>query len=200
MEYIPNILFINLDSRPDRLAEITGELSSMGLTGERLQAINTSPHGYIGCTATHIKGLKLARDRGWENVVMLEDDFQFIVTKDVFEKQLKDFYERGIDYDVLFLSYFVRKPGPIDDLIGKVIEAQTASGYIVHKRFYDTLITHLEEGLEKLTATHNPPLYTIDQWWKSLQPQHSWYYFVNRVGIQRPSYSDIECKLVNYKV
>lgn len=200
MEFIPHILYINLDSRPDRLAQITSELSCMGLSGERLSAVNTVPHGYIGCSATHIKGLKLARECGWENVVMLEDDFQFVVNKETLERQLREFFSRGIEYDVLFLGYNLINSGPKDNLVGKALEVQTTSGYIVHKRFYDILIKHLEEGLEKLTATHNPSKYTIDQWWKSLQPVHSWYYFVNRIGIQRPGYSDIEGRVVNYRV
>ena len=36
--------------------------------------------------------------------------------------------------------------------------------------------------------------------WKKLQPESKWYHFKNRLGVQSEDYSDIENKVVNYKV
>jgi hypothetical protein len=200
MEYLPHIFYINLDKRPDRLTEIQGELSRMGLSGERIPALYTPAHGSIGCTFSHIYGLKLARERGLSHVLILEDDFQFVVDKTIFENNLRDFFSRGIEYDVLFLSYNLREGEHIDNLIGRGRNVQTASGFVVHQRFYDTLISQLEDGFRNLVTTLDHGKYTIDQYWKPLQKTHSWYYFKNRIGIQRESFSNIEGKVVKYSV
>ena len=200
MEYIPHILYINLDRRPDRLAQIQGELGNMGLSGERIPAVDTVPHGYIGCTISHINALKKARDAGWENVLILEDDFHFIVTKETLYKQLTTFYLNHKNYDILLFGHNVIHTEYVDALISRTKNVQTTSGYIVHKRFYTTLINRLEEGLLLLIETKDAGKYTIDQYWKELQHHSLWYYFNNRIGIQREGFSDIELKNVNYKV
>ncbi len=70
----------------------------------------------------------------------------------------------------------------------------------MNKRFYKLLIDHLEKGFFELAKTKNPSKYTNDQYWKLLQPTHKWYYFNQRIGIQRPGFSNIENKYVEYKV
>lgn len=201
MEFIHHVLYINLDKRPDRRAEIEHELSRMGLSGERIAGVDTAPHGYIGCATSHINALKTAREKGWENVLIVEDDFQFIVDRDTLDRVFRAFQTHGFTYDVLFLAYnLMGQHMLLDHIRGRATCVQTASGYIVHRRYYDTLIHHLEEGLEKLIETHDPTRYTNDQYWKSLQPIHEWYFMRPRIGIQRPSYSDIECRHVQYNV
>ena len=200
MEYIPHIFYINLDKRPDRLSEIQSELEKMGLSGERYSAIHTPGFGQIGCTMSHINVLKIARERNLENVLIFEDDFEFIVSKDVFLSNIKSFFEKKIEYDVLMLSYNLNHSEPVDDIIGRTKDVQTASGYIVHNRFYTTLINRLEEGLPLLIRTRNPSKYINDQYWKALQPSSLWYYFNTRIGIQRPSYSNLVNDYVDYKV
>jgi glycosyl transferase, family 25 len=200
MEYIPHILYINLDKRPDRLVEIQSEFGKMGLSGERYSAIHTPEFGQIGCTMSHINVLKIARERNMENVLIFEDDFKFIVSKDEFLFNIKSFFEKKIEYDVLMLSYYLNHSEPVDDIIGRTKDVQTASGYIVHNRFYTTLINRLEEGLPLLIETRNPSKYINDQYWKALQPNSLWYYFKTRMGIQRPSYSNLVNDYVDYKV
>ena len=201
MEFIQHVLYINLDKRPDRSLEIENELSRVGLSGERIAGVDTAPHGYIGCTMSHITALKTARERGWGNVLILEDDFQFVVDTHTLDNVFREFQMHGFSYDVLFLSYnLIGKHMLLDNVRGRATCVQTASGYIVHQRYYDTLIHHLEEGLEKLKETHDPTQYTNDQYWKSLQRIHEWYFLRPRLGIQRPSYSDIENTYVQYNV
>ena len=72
--HIDGVFFINLDRRVDRLAEISEELSLMGIEGERFSAVDRSP-GILGCGLSHLSVLKLARERGYRNVLIFEDDF-----------------------------------------------------------------------------------------------------------------------------
>ena len=196
---IDKIVYINLDKRPDRKKEIEHELAIMGLSGERFSAIEHK-RGMIGCGMSHLAVLKQAKAKGYNNILVLEDDFHFIVDKSVFEKELDSFFDLNIPYDVLMLSYNHLKHEQYNTVMSRAINVQTASGYIVHSRFYDSLIRVWEAGLQNLIETGNEPKYSVDQCWKTLQPSSQWFLLNTRIGVQRESYSDIEHRVVDYKV
>jgi hypothetical protein len=132
----------------------------------------------------------LAKDRGLKNVLIFEDDFQFLVTAERFWGQLDKFFSRGRPFDVLMFSYSMERMLPIDDLIMKVEAATTASAYVVSDAFYDSLIELYETYLPLLESTGKHWIYANDQIWKQLQPGAQWFAFVERLGKQRGSYSD----------
>ena len=199
LKHINKVVYINLDKRSDRKKEMEGELAKMGLSGERFSAIEHT-RGAFGCSMSHLAVLKDAKANKYKNILVLEDDFQFIVDRPTFEKELQSFFDLNIPYDVLMLSYNCYEKKPYNTIVSRAINVQTASGYIVHERFYDTLIHVWEEGLQKLIETGNEPTYSLDQCWKSLQPSSQWFLMNTRIGVQRESYSDIEKRRVNYKV
>jgi len=152
------------------------------------------------CSMSHIAVLKQAKANTHKNILVFEDDFQFVVDRATFEKQLQSFFDLNIPYDVLMLSHNCYEKKPYNTIVSRAINVQTASGYIVHERFYDSLLRVWEEGLQKLIETGNESKYALDQCWKSLQPSSQWFVMNTRIGLQRESYSDIEKKRVNYKV
>ena len=79
-EQIDGIFYINLDHRTDRKEEIERELTRFDLKFERFPAI---PHkiGGVGCGTSHLEVIKLAKQRGYRNVLIFEDDIEFIVDK-----------------------------------------------------------------------------------------------------------------------
>ena len=85
-ENIDKIFYINLDKRTDRREEIEQELSNYELNAERYAGIYTPHSGIVGCGYSHLNVLKLAKERGYKNVLILEDDFQFVVSKEEFEE------------------------------------------------------------------------------------------------------------------
>lgn len=200
MELLPHILYINLDTRKDRLKKIENELKKMELVGERIPAVYTPLNGLIGCVLSHIQAINTAREKGWPYVLILEDDFQFVVNKTTFDESIQHFFSKNIEFDVLLLSYNLMNSESIDNLIGRATSVQTTSGYIVHSRFYDILLSNFQKGCELLEKTNEETLYALDQYWKKLQPIYSFYYFNNRIGIQRADYSNIGRRFVNYKV
>jgi GR25 family glycosyltransferase involved in LPS biosynthesis len=199
MQQIGGIFYINLAKRTDRRCQIEDELARMGLTAERFEGILKSP-GIVGCGYSHLAVLKEARDRGLKNVLIFEDDFELLVDKETFFGELERFFQRGIPYDVVMLSYNIEKSVAIDDLIMKVDAATTASGYIVNSAFYDTLIELYETNLPLLESTGHHWLYANDQIWKQLQPSAQWFAFTKRLGRQRGSYSDNSCQFMDYGV
>jgi hypothetical protein len=197
MEYLKHIVYINLDKRKDRCAQIESELARMDLSGVRFSAIETDP-GVLGCCESHLSVLKYARLKGWQQVCIFEDDFVFLVDKVTLHEKLAAFF--GRPFDVLMLSYNLLSSEPCDTLVGYARNVQTASGYVVHSRFYDTLIANLEYGLEKLRATGEHWNYTNDQVWKRLQRDAEWFYFHVRIGKQCAGYSNLAGDYLDYGV
>ena len=190
--------YINLDHRTDRRAEVEAELEKMGIPCERFPAVKWSP-GIVGCNYSHIAVLKEARNRGYDSVLIFEDDFQFIVDKDTFWSTMSSIEtDLSGSYDVVMLSYNLRDsvPCPHSETLLKVFKAHTTSGYIVHSRMYDALIAVWEVATPKLINTGQHWIYALDQSWTELQPTSNWYASKIRLGLQRPSFSDIGQKFV----
>ena len=187
--------YINLDSREDRREQFEEECKKMNINVERFSAIKTFPGG-IGCTESHLNVLKKARDLNLESVIIFEDDFQFLISREEYDQILLNLPD---NYDVVMLSYNMKQSEPFNDMFGKVIEVQTTSGYIVHSRSYEKIINRVEEGLRlfKLYSSDHHS-YILDQYWKPLQPISNWYYSLKRVGKQRSGFSNIMKAYIEY--
>lgn len=193
-ENIEKIFYINLEKREERREQIEGELKKYNLydNAERIDAIHTPHQGILGCTQSHLKAIKLAKERKYKNVLILEDDFYFVVSKEELNEELKKFYETvHANYDVCMISYLLQNKEKTEyEHITKVLEGQTASGYIVNDRFYDKLIDLYTWAIPKLESTKEHWNYANDQCWKKIQPSSDWYCLTKRCGKQRDGFSD----------
>jgi glycosyl transferase family 25 len=197
MENIAHTVFINLDRRVDRRLEMESELTKLGLSAERFSAIERQP-GALGCGLSHLAVLRKAKQEGWANVLILEDDFTFLVDRAIFDQELKQVFDFKIDYDVIMLSYGSHHIVPYNSILSRVISAQTTSGYLVHSRFYDTLISVWSHATTAMECTGDEHANAIDQAWKPLQRTSDWFCFNRRIGQQRPGFSDIVGSFVTY--
>ena len=195
MENISHTVYINLDRRADRKIEIEAELSRIGLPAERFAAIERKP-GALGCGLSHVAVLQRAKQEGWANVLILEDDFSFLVDRETFEQELRAVAE--IPYDVIMLSHGSTHSTPFNSTLSKVASAQTTSGYLVSRRFYDALIQVWSHATTQMEATGDEHRFAIDQAWKVLQSRSEWFCFNRRIGKQRPGFSDIVGSFVTY--
>jgi glycosyl transferase, family 25 len=186
---IGGVFYINLDHRQDRKEQIEGELTAMGLPFERFPAIKDTP-GIVGCNKSHLAVLKEAQRRGYESVLIFEDDFQFIVDKETFWKLMHEAAKSLSSFDVIMLGYNMEDSEPHSDVLDRVIEAMTTSAYIIHSKMYDDLISLYEWATPLFEKTKKHDIYALDKVWKRLQPTSEWYAFKTRIGLQRPSWSD----------
>jgi len=188
---IAKIIYINLERRVDRLDEITKELTNFNLVGERFNAIPNS-NGIVGCGYSHLKVLKLAKQRGYKNILILEDDFTFLIPKEQFENELTLLFENDIPFDVCMLAYNLMESetsvhGPF---LKRVLFAQSASAYLVNSTYFDALIDLYNVAIPILEKTGQHWIYANDQIWKDLQRKDNWVCFTTRIGKQRNGYSD----------
>ena len=192
-KYVDKVIYINLDHRTDRKLEIETELNSMCIEYERFNAISNPDFGSVGCAQSHLQILQMAKEKGYKNILILEDDFKFIISKDIFEEQIHLLFNSNVSFDICMLGYRLLKTEECLEytFLKKAINVDTTSGYIISNSMYDKLIDLYDWSIPFLNNTKIHWIYSIDQIWKILQPISKWYCFNTRIGIQRPSYSDL---------
>ena len=180
-------LYINLSDRTDRKEQVEHEFTQLNVPFERVDAI-AHFKGSIGCTLSHIKCVQMAKERNWSQVCGCEDDIMF-TNPSLFKKNLELFLKSEIEWDVLLLGANIAPPYQnICPFCMQVYNAQTTTGYIVKEHYYDTLLDNFR------TSNQRP----IDIHWKQLQQKDKWYILLPLTVVQRPSYSNIENRMVNY--
>jgi hypothetical protein len=194
-------LFINLESRVDRLIQVKAELLQWGIQNpERFNAVKTA-NGAIGCTMSHIKCLELAKERDYPHVFICEDDIHCVDIPRMCA-QVEEFYKAntGDTWDVLILGGNNAPPyRMLNDGLMQVYNCQTTTGYIVRRHYYDKLIANFREGIKHLMRNpENHREYAIDIYWKRLQQQDRWFMLIPLTITQRASYSNVEGREVDY--
>lgn len=194
---IDKIFYINLDRRTDRRDLIEMDLAKIGLNAERFPGIQFEP-GIVGCGKSHLAVMKMAKERGYKNVLILEDDFTFLVSKEEFDVALENFFSNVKEYDVCMLCGQNMSVTPLKSGLSKVIEANNASAYLINGAYLDTLIALYEHALPLLERTGEHWNYANDQVWKVLQRKDNWLCFHPRLGKQRSGYSDNAKAFMDY--
>jgi glycosyl transferase family 25 len=207
MDALRHALYINLDSRHDRLVHVEGQLSALkhasngmpNLEAQRFNAIRHAEHGAIGCSMSHMRCIQIAKQRGWDHVLVCEDDVLF-TNVPLFLTQLAKFMATVPHWDVVLLAGNNIPPfRVVNDACVQVGTCQTTTAYIVQSHYYDTLIANYREGITKLMR--NPlqkPAYAIDRYWFELQRRDRWFLITPLSVVQRDDYSDIEQRFTNY--
>lgn len=195
---IKHAYYINLEKRTDRKIHVENELSKIGITAERFNAIEL-PDGSLGCSMSHLKCIENAKKNKWDHVLIVEDDITFL-DKDLFITHLNKFLKINKTWDVILFAGNVYKPYiKYGDFSIKVFRCQTTTGYLVKSSYYDKLIQNYKEGLTNLMREPKKAnQFAIDKYWFRLQEKDSWYLITPPTVIQRDDYSDIEKKQVNY--
>jgi GR25 family glycosyltransferase involved in LPS biosynthesis len=213
---------INLDERNDRLSESLDEFNKLNITGvERYPAIKItedSDDGWIirGCTQSHCNILKLQSENLWEKVIIFEDDFFLdIIHPEI--KELNDDIIKNIfdnDFDLLMLGGKLRSDSHYEnEFLIKPSSFTQATCYVSSLKFAKFVTSHFNY-LDKSSVVYGE---AIDSYFDNLLTKSHWRMFTDMNGIeelinndlkiyfsspilfnQRPSYSDIMNRYVNY--
>lgn len=198
-----NALYINLDERPDKRAITEAEFAKHGLTVERVSGIKGNPNGLqtvgkagdVGCTLSHVKCIQLAKERGWDKVLIFEDD---VALRDNYGELFCN-YVRQVpdDWDMVYLggNHWGRdlsmRYNPmlyrISDNIARTKHTLTTHAYIIRDSMYDAVIEHLGKASKQ-----------VDVMYADLQDLYMVYTFRPSLAWQRPNRSDINGKDCDY--
>ena len=195
--FLDKVVFINLESRPDRLFDIQNELYVIPREKVlRFNGILDSP-GHIGCSKSHIASLEIAIANNWKNVLIVEDDAMWNKYDKGYNRLLY-LIKKNPHFDVITLGNTEVK---FDKNTGKLFSGVTCTAYLVNQHYYQTLLKNFKEGLDQLLITKTiedkkdrlpyEKKYCIDQYWKHLQAKDNWFIVNPALMIQRPGKSSI---------
>jgi len=197
---ISNHFYINLDERNDRMVHCENELKKIGLDRPcRFSAVKTK-HGIIGCGISHLRCIESAKKDNLPYIAIFEDDI--VISKpNKLKNQVNRILANNIDWDVLCLggnAFLPHKEVGDDYVIVNRMYCGTA--YIVKQHYYDKMIENIRISLTHIMATGDRKYsWDADEGWIQLQKQDR-FLLVNPLTVyQRPDYSDIENKNVDYK-
>lgn len=186
MPEIKPYMYINLARRADRREAVEREFQKLGVMPMRINAIEHK-EGWRGCVQSHIAALEAAKaTRQGEYAMICEDDVVFDKSHVELMKLMRVAYEADRNLNVvMFTCTPISISKPVNG-ISKVGTALEGACYVVRKSYIPTLIAAIRPA--------NRPL---DQMWNTLQSD-GWYCMNPPVAHQRPGFSDIENKEVDY--
>jgi len=140
--HFPPTLVINLDGREDRMTEINSEFSKWPVKIERVSAVKLSP-GWKGCSASHLKSIKLAKERDYQWVLIIEDDC--ILTNgaiDQFQKLLPYLWNNRESWDIFYGGTTFLKGASSISITPPLYQVKgfTTHFCLIHKQTYDKIL------------------------------------------------------------
>ena len=203
------IYYINLEHRKDRNEQFLEEIQRMRIDlakVHRIEGIFTPGIGQLGCVLSHIKALQNFLESSYQTCLIFEDDFQVLTDINYTHFLLKNLLGFVEEFDVIMLAgNILQKEYTTNPFLHRVLEAQTSASYIVNRKFAPILLQNFQESSKKIEESYLstkkiPEEYSLDVYWKKLQPISNWFVLNPKIGVQRESYSDIENKVTNYGV
>lgn len=177
------VICINLTTRPDRKEKV---IQSFPYQFRFFFATPhpTSPHD--GCTQSHLSVIRIAKERGWKNVMVIEDDVELV-------KPLEQSPTFPSQYDMLYFG------GICMEVIGAWWQPWTQGrficmhAYIVHHSFYNDMLNCID---------FDKPCRILDAFMcDSVHRNHKVFMATDPIAIQSEDWSDLDKKQkwVNYR-
>ena len=203
---------IHLSKREDRLSECNEELKKINILkpdGIYFEAKNIPTLGAKGCALSHAMALSEFLFKTEDSfALILEDDFS-IREPSSFWTNLETALGQSHLWDVFLLGSNLAVPiqaTPVESFF-RVINSQTASGYLLRRGYAPKLIECFFRSAELLSSAQELPspnkeiathIASCDQMWKELQIIDRFWFSTPSIIYQRESYSDIVNTKVNY--
>lgn len=210
-EIVDDVYYINLTRRHDRRELIDIEMLKHGIKAKRQEGIETTAEqvqeylqlhpefnehdrnlapSRLGCAKSHLEVIKKAKERNLDCVLILEDDCEFVESPhEVLDRAFRDLNHQP-DCDILYLGANVLADiQRVSPNLGRINGSYCAHAYIVFKRAYDHILNFNWKAYR-----------AVDELYMNMSRDSRFnvYTVLPVTAIQRPSYSDIEGKDVNY--
>jgi glycosyl transferase family 25 len=194
-EFVDKVIYINLDHRQDRREIMSSFFNDAQIPLDkviRFSAIRRSS-GALGCSESHMNVLKLAKDNGWKNILILEDDLKILNFEDGYKK-LEELV-RLPKWDVIMLTgWYYEYDFP------RVYGAGNSGAYLVNENYIDTLLKNriktVKDFNNKVFRLVFKRSVNADVSWSTLQKQDLWYGIQPCLCNQVDGFSDINNTLI----
>ncbi len=210
---LDRLYVINLESRPDRRAEMLAELDHIGLQADsalvhffpavKPDHADTFPSiGARGCFLSHLGVLKDAQARGCAQILILEDDAALVPSwRTVLPSVLQEL--EGLDWSLAYLGHRIEAadfPGPDAARSEHWRELpvqtgiQTTHAMVIHQRAIAPLIAYLERMMARAPGHAEGGPMHVDgaySWFRRDHPEMRTLVTAEQHIVQRASKSDI---------
>lgn len=133
-ELFKNPLVINLDRRTDRMEQFDKQAKELGISYERLRAVEASDTRF-GCKLSHMVALSKYDS---EIIFVFEDDSVFVDNfQELFDQAMANLPD---DWDMLYLGAHLLQKEPYNDYWVRSLECSSTHAYAVRKSVKDKLI------------------------------------------------------------
>lgn len=181
-DYFPRPILINLDRRQDRLEQFDKDAKALGITYERLSAVELEDP-VAGCKASHLLALTKYDD---DITFIIEDDAAFVEDFDIrFATSMENLPD---DWDMLYLGAHLVTTEPANHYWLRSKISSSTHAYAVKKDVKAALI-----------ETANNYDGHIDVAYSKLHGKLKAYIARPTLVYQRASFSDIRGEEVDYK-
>ncbi|HSW76987.1 MAG TPA: glycosyltransferase family 25 protein [Candidatus Saccharimonadales bacterium] len=200
---IDKLIFINLDYRTDRYNELLQQLHNISFPQEKIMRFSAlqGSSGPVGCCLSHAAVLKKAHEMNLNNVLILEDDCNFIEDVDNINKTMNYFFNTiaPLGWDAFLFHCGNINIDRIDDIMNRCLSSSNAVAYLVTNKIMLDLANLIQEGAELLHQTGAHWLYQNDVVWDKQMSVSQWYSPNESLCYQRPSYSDLSEEVVDHR-
>ena len=190
---IPKFI-VNLERRPDRLEHIKTEMEYIGWDYEIFKAVDLNNHG--GCTLSHVEILKIAKERGYKSVMVIEDDCTFLpYSKDLINKietETGDF-----EFWIINFAPTLNRPVNRSEELPLFLDITNLPPKKEHERgiFATNMILYHESIYDKVIEMEKPEIlgyYAIDDYiYQFILPIKQSYAPILPIAPQMSSWSDV---------
>jgi glycosyl transferase family 25 len=189
---------INLDDQAERMGQVRETLRRLGVPDSkvvRVDAVRRRP-GWKGCTMSHLKALRMARrdlaaaPAGVDYACVLEDDLMLDVPAGTANAEIDRAFAHVRHIDALYLAM---TPQRIEDVSGRLKRVRCSlggAGALYHRDMLPRM-EHLVEASRAANVAH-------DMHVARYQAERLVFGFYKPIMLQRPGYSSIEGKDVDY--
>lgn len=205
MEYIDKIIYINLDHRADRREEFTRECTRLSIPPEKVIRFSACTHEdpVVGCAMSHAYALQMAHTMGLSNVLICEDDFTFHDDPTMVQCNLTHFFTTihyaNKPWKAVQLAHNIYESKSYDTVLSLAVRVSNAAGYLVNGSSIQPLSQAIQTAIEPLRTTKSHWHYANDVVWCTFMKDDQWYLFTEKLGYQRPSYSDLSRTFIHQK-
>ena len=191
---------VNLERRQDRLDSIKKEMEYIGWDYEYFSAVDTNSH--VGCTRSHLEIIKLAKERNYEKVLIVEDDCTFMPYSKSLIQQIEKESE-NFEFAVVNLAPTLNRPVNVSPRFRWFLDATNLPPKEEHHRgiFATNMIMYHQSIYDKVLEIEEPSklnYYAIDDFiYQFVTSVYQSYVPILPIGPQISDWSDVSGGVYN---